>query len=344
MNTKLVLLLCLNLIVAVLGVAMTLVAYRKTKRAKAAQDKFVRSLSKEESASWIRVRISRPDFFQKRLKLVGFESSGILVNLGDRIRVLTEFDNGALLDKTLSKESLNLQWVGNPGLSSSNMHWISLGQEQDRLMISADTGFNAVQSREATADICRRIDPHFRLPDAALVDFALEKNKASLSVLALMLAMMIYAFADGIVINDNELLQLGPLAWFMPVLALLFVPIYFGLVRSKVPSRESLVLSMLCTAAFTFALIPLAMRVDQYLAGAAKSYEYKLVGETRLVPLEAGVPDLNFHGAKEFWAQYDKNSLHRFELIHGPVGLWQLDRTELLPRMQAFYEKLESKK
>lgn len=344
MNTKLVFLLCLNLIVAVIGVVVTLTVYRKTKRAKAAQDKFVQSLSREESASWIRVRIARPDFFQRRLKLVGFESSGILVNAADRVRLLTEFEDGERLDKTLPKQNLGLQWIGNPGLGSSNMHWISLGQEQDRLMISADTGFNAVQSREATADICRRIDPNFRLPDAATTDFALEKNNASLFVLALMLAMVVYAFVDGIIVNDNELLQLGPLAWFLPVLALLFVPVYFGLVRNKVPSRESLVLSMLCTSAFSLAFVPLAMRVDQSLAGAPKSYEYKLVGKTHLLPVTAGLPDLNFREAKEFWAQYDKDSIHRFSLIHGPLGLWQLDRTELLPRMQAFYEKLENKK
>src|SRR3546814_16723242 len=70
---------------------------------------------------------------------------------------------------------LKLRWLGNVSIASANLHWISAAGNGRELMLSADTGFNALQSREATADLCRRIDPAFRLPDDARHDFALDK-------------------------------------------------------------------------------------------------------------------------------------------------------------------------
>jgi hypothetical protein len=125
---------------------------------------------------WHRIYISRTPFFRKRLKFTAYETRGILVNLPDAVRLIAEWPSGERIDQIFPKSSMHLRWHGNSGIASSNLHWMAIGSTDNPLMLSADTGFNAIQSREATADLCRRMDPDFRLPDIAKSEFALEKS------------------------------------------------------------------------------------------------------------------------------------------------------------------------
>jgi hypothetical protein len=116
-------------------------------------------------------------------------------------------------------------------------------------------------------------------------------------------------------------------------------PDLFFLIRGKVPSRESMVLSMLFVVALELSFLPVVKRVDQLLAtDGAENYEYKLTKGANFEPLLAGPPVLKFPQVKEYWAQYDPGSVHRFVLVHGPLGLWQLDRSALNQQYHAFYE------
>lgn len=333
----------LSLLAPVVMLVVIGIMHLKANRSKQAQNKLIQSLGKDAASSWFRIRVSRPAFFKRRMKLLGFEASGILVSGARSIRIMAELEGGKRIEKDYAKDSLHLVWIGNPGLGSSNLHWISVGQGGDQLMVSADTGFNAVQSREATADICRKILPEFELPSAANVDFALEKNRASLIGLCIFFGLIAYALIDGFFLNNNELLKLGWLGFAMPSLGLLAIPAYFALVQGKVPSRESLAMSMMLAAAFTAAFVPAVKRVDQAMSGGPKQYQFKLIEGTRLEAVDPGPPDLNFRKAKEYWAQYDEGSIHQFSLIHGPLGLWQLDSDDLLPKVRAFYQKLDGK-
>jgi hypothetical protein len=312
----------------------------KVRRAKKSQNRLVQSLVNEGCMDWFRVKVSRPSFFERRIKLVGAESSAVLAHTADQVRVIAELGNGELLDRTFPKSDLHLAWLGNPGLGSANMHWISIGQDENRLMITADTGFNAVQSREATADICRKICPAFQLPVIAKSDFALEKNRASLAAIIVFAVLAAFALIDGVVVNDNELIRIGRIGYLAPVLFLVAVPAYFLLVRGKVPSRESLALSLMLVLSLFLAAVPAVKRVDQWLsASGPRTYAYTMTAAPHFSPVESGPPPLVFRGTRDYWEQFDEGSEHQFELIHGPLGLWQLDHTKLDRKFSAFYEE-----
>ena len=310
----------------------------KVRRAKKSQDRLVQSLVREECINWFRVKASRPAFFKRRLKLVGAESSAVLVNTESHVRVIADLPKGERLDVSYPKSGLQLEWLGNSGLGSANMHWIAIGQGENRLMLTADTGFNAVQSREATADICRKVNPAFQLPPIAQSDFALEKNKTSLAVMLACAALGAYALLDGIFVNHNELLAFGRIAAFGPALFVFALPIYFLLVRGKVPSRESLTLSILSVLALMLASIPALKRLDHWLASGSQLYPYTMTSTGRFTSVMPGPPRLTFDSTRDYWAQFDEGSVHQFELIHGPLGLWQLDHSNLDRKFRQFYE------
>lgn len=329
----------INVLLLIALAGFLLHVFLKARRAKDMQNRLVQSLDRGQALNWFRVKVSRPAYFRRRMKMLGFESSGVLVNAAGQVRVLADFGKDGRVDQAYPKDDLGLRWIGNPGLASANMHWLSLGNGDASLMVSADTGFNAVQSREATADICRMIDPEFQLPDVAKAEFALEKNKASLLTIVLFFGMLALALLDGVIVNDNELLRSGYLAWLLPALALVPVPAYFVLVRHRVPSRESMVLSLLLAMGAAAIFIPLLKRVEQLSSkDGTVAYEYVLQEDGRLEPVLPGPPALDFPRMDEYWAQFEPGSVHRFTLIRGRLGSWQLQRSELNRQFRRFYE------
>ncbi len=329
----------INLAFVVAMLTLATMMFMKIRHTKASQNRLLQSLNGGDYNNWFRIRVARPSYFRRRLKLIGFESSGILANADDHVRLLAEFGRDGKFDMTYPKSDLQLEWIGNPSLASANMHWMSIGHAENRLLISADTGFNAVQSREATADICRMIVPSFRLPDAARADFALEKNHASLGAMVVFFALLAFAVIDGMLLNPYKLVKAGGSVWFFPALLVFAAPAYFALVRHRVPSRESLALSMLLVVSLTVAFVPALKRIDQALStDGLQSYEYTLAENARLEAVSSDVPALHFSGTREYWAQFEPGSSHRFELLHGPLGMWQLDRRELDRKTRAFYQ------
>lgn len=326
--------------------ALSIFIIKKANRAKASQDKIIQSIRQGTSTDWCRINIARPSYFNKKMKVLGFESRGILVNYKDSIRIIGQFPSGKWLDKRYSKDSLDLQWVGNKVLSSSNMHWISVNHlgENDgkKWMVSADTGFNALQSREATADICRRINVDFPLPDVATSEVALEKNPASMKLVILFFTTIAFAAIDGVFLNKNQLLNYEIIGNKIFLVLLLSIPSYLFLTKAKIPSRESLVLSMLVAAGFLVAYIPAIQRIDQ-IGAEPQSIAYRLETNAVLMPVTPGSPQLVFSKAQTYWSQFKIGSIHYFPMTHGWLGLWQLDSANLNEEMRQFYEKQNEK-
>lgn len=203
----------LNGILPLVLLALFLFMYRKERKAKQLQNKLIESLGAGDYINWFRVKVARLPHFRRRLKLQASEGRALLVNANDYIRVMAERGNGETIDRSFDKSDLNLKWIGNPGLGSSNMHWISVGSDDIMLMLTSDTGLNSVPSRESTADMCRMLAPGFQLPASAKNDFALEKNSASLSLIVIFFALAAYALLDGIVLNQHELINYGQIRW-----------------------------------------------------------------------------------------------------------------------------------
>lgn len=316
---------------------------RRTTRFKQSQDDLIKSLPSGPSQRWFRVNVARPAYFARRIKLLGFQARGVLIDEGPLVRLLAIYPDGARLDQAYPKLDLGLTWVGNQGLSSANMHWFALGHGDQRQMVCADTGFNALQSREAAADICRMIAPDFPLPGVAREEFALEKNRASLAVIVAMLVLSAFALIDGVILNRNEMLDPGHLATYGLILGpLLALGAFFCLGRAKVPTRESVALAMLLSLSLSAAHFPLVKRLDEVLAmtsGGVQTHRYVLGPDARLEALHnREAPRLNFSGLHEYWAQFAEGSEHDFEFIHGPLGTWQLVHDKLDLQYQIFYD------
>lgn len=249
--------------------------------------------------------------------------------------------NGERIERTLQRGADAIRWVGNASLSSGNLHWLALGQGDATLMVCADTGMNALLSREATADILRALLPGQPLEASALKEFALEKNRASVVVAVLFVAVLCLALGD-MAFSEHELLaprDLYPYAALLGMVGLLAYPV---LKRSRVPAREAMVLSGLLAVALGGGFTRGALRLDQWLAGGAVSTAYKLEGRAHLTPVQPGPPAVTLRQVHEYWDQFDPGTVHQLDIVHGPLGLWQLDRRQLNAVTRDWYQHADT--
>ncbi|SMC27513.1 hypothetical protein SAMN02745857_02889 [Andreprevotia lacus DSM 23236] len=333
------LLLLFNVFVVLGLLALFVVLMRRVSQLKAAQQRVIEQLALGPDEQWHRVNIATTAQFKNLFKMQGFGAKGVAVIGKEGVRLLAEGPGGVKIDRQFALDPAQIRWWGNHGLGSSNLHWLQFGTS-DALMVSADTGMNALQSREATADLYRRLLGNAAPPQEALRDFALDKNPASRAVLAILALVAAYAVIDGGFANQMRLIQPR-----LPTLLLLSYPlsiavailVYRWLSRANVPSRESILLCMLLGAACSGAWVPAAKRLDQALAGPAASYAYKLQDEATLQPVDTTLPQLKFKREAAYWKQFETGSTHQFQLVHGPLGLWQLDTRELNNKTREFY-------
>jgi hypothetical protein len=212
------------------------------------------------------------------------------------------------------------------------------------------------QQKMTARDIMQEIDesPLVRYITAALphleihfsgapmdVPFALEKNPASLTIALLFFALVIYAFADGVVLGEETYAGEIPFHWFVMtgVLAAAFAGLW--MVRSDVPRLESFTVALLFGAAVGVAAYPAILRVNEFTdTEGLKTYEYILQSDRiTLTPVASGPPDLAFPKYADYWIQFESGSKHEFELRYGGLGFYQLDFEPVRRALREYYEK-----
>lgn len=315
--------------------------WRHQRRTKRGQDELLKVWAPRlGSHRWFRVNVSRPAAYARILKLQPFEGKGLLIDEGEQVRVVAVLGNGERLERTLPVAADAIRWVGNASLSSGNLHWLALGHVDDAVMVCADTGMNALLSREATSDILRALLPGQPLATGALQEFALEKNRASLAVAVLFVGVLCLTLGD-IAFSEHELLEPRSLYFYTALLGMVGLLAYPALHRSRVPAREAMVLSGLLAVALCGGLTRGALRLDQWLAGGAVATAYKLEGRAHLTPLQPGPPVVTLRQVHEYWDQFDPGTVHQLDIVHGPLGLWQLDRRQLNAVTRDWYQRSE---
>ncbi|WP_457390245.1 hypothetical protein [Roseateles sp. P5_E1] len=287
---------------------------------------------------WFRVNLARPAYFARRMRIFGFEAKGLLIDQGDLLRIVAVQPDGGRLEQLVTKTPDAVRWRGNVGIRSANLHWLELGNGSDSIMASADTGMNAVASREATADIMRNLLPQQPLDASALADFALEKHPGALAATLSSLVLMVAALVD-LTITEHQLLQPRSLFFLGLVAVPLGLFIYLLLARRKVPAREAWALSGLMVCGLAIAAPGTAMRLDQWLSGGALATPYRLVSGAHLEPVEPGPPEVTLNHVREYWAQFEPGSVHELDIVHGPLGIWQLDRSRLNALTREWYRR-----
>lgn len=323
------------------------------RRQKAHQDRLVNALP--GMRCW-RIVIARPAHLKTLWKLLPGQARGVLVDEGDCVRIQGHWrTSDTNFETVVAKDAAQAAWHGNSSITSNNLHWAALHTPIGELAFTADTGLLAAGSREALSDIFRAVFPHAVLPSTAGQDFALEKNPRSLAAVVALFALASFALIDTYVITRYELIEVQLLQWLTsPIIVIaaalamlaLGTLIYRGLVTSHVPSRESLVLSFFVAGAAAGAFVPLLKRVDQALAERpSQPYRYRVMDSiVNLAPMDAqrNLPKIRFTQAKEYWAQFPMGTEVDIPLLHGPLGLWQLDHELFDPAVLDFYERQET--
>jgi hypothetical protein len=331
----------LNAQVALFCVVLLMLGYgvRHERRTKKLQQALLDELKPElAQRRWFRINLSGQPFFERRMKLLGYESKGLLIDQGDHLRIVAVQLDGQRIEHAVPKAPGAIRWLGNMTLGASNLHWLAASDGSHTVMISADTGMNALASREATADMVRAVLPEQSLDPSALQEFALEKNQATRIAVVLLLAILMLTLFD-MTVSEHQLLKprsLYPIGVVVGLLGLLAYPL---LTRRKVPAREAMFLSAMLCAVLGGGFTSAALRLDQGLSGGPVATPYRLVSGARLEPLEPGPPEVTLNHVREYWAQFEPGSLHELDIVHGPLGIWQLDRSRLNALTRAWYRR-----
>lgn len=292
---------------------------------------------------WFRINLARQPFFARRLRVLGFEAKGLLIDEGPTLRAVAVRSDGERLELRVAKAPSSIRWQGNAGLQSANLHWLQIGTGDEAVMVSADTGMNAVASREATADMLRALLPQQPLDPSALADFALDKHPATRLATMVFIVLLLGLLAD---LGFTEHQLLTP-AWALTVLGLAVgvagLLLYPAFIRRKVPGRESLLLTMFLSVVLGGLAPRVALRLDQWLSGGSVATAYRLAHGAVLRPVEPGPPEVRLNDVREYWAQFEPGSTHQLDIVHGPLGLWQLDRRRLNAATYDWYSREEGR-
>lgn len=332
--------------------ATLLMVLRKNRRTKNEQDKLVDAL---HGVRYWRVNLARENFYQKWLRFMPFEAKGVLIDEGDALRIKGHWlKEKNAFDSRFKKSRCQVEWLGNRSIKAGNLHWAKLITERGTLLFSADTGINAQASREALADLFRSAFPEFPLSTEQTSDFALEKNRRSLGLLLIMAALGIggvfnqFFASSWLELTDDQLAKILSYPLTLPLVLLIsggFIwCLYLYLSKGRVPSRESIALSLLMSLILLATAIPLTKRVDQLLAGSVSEnqlYRVKKAGVLEPVASDKGLPRLRFPRSRDYWEQFPEGTEYPIPFVHGPLGLWQLDHSQFDPPLLAFYEKQE---
>lgn len=328
------------LLFALLGLVVSIVRHQRVTKRR--QDGLLQELQPTlGTRRWFRVNVSRPAAYRRIFKWLPFEGKGLLVDEGDQLRLVAVLPGQPRLERLWPRQPQDVRWVGNASLGAGNLHWLAVGSGDEGLMVCADTGMNALQSREATADILRALRPGEPLAPAALGEFALEKNRTALAVCAVFLVVLCLTLLD-MAVSEHELLSprhLYVITALLGLCGLLSCPL---MMARQVPAREALVLSGLLAIALGGGLTRGVLRLDQWLAGGAVATDYRLEGRARLVPVQPGPPAVSLPQVRDYWDQFDPGSVHRLDIVHGPLGLWQLDRRRLNAATRDWYPRSDS--
>lgn len=311
-------------------------------------------LSQLKGQRFWRINIARPEFMSRLMRISPYEASGVLIDDGDNIKIQGFWQkSGKMVESVFPKSELFVEWLGNKSIRSGNLYWAQLKTAHGSLLISADTGMNALKSREGLEDIFRCVFPDYGLSEKEITDFALEKNPRTRLAMIVFFALMAFALMDTFVFSKYELTDHQLFGLFSNPINISVLLIGYGaalyvlyqyFIQGKVPARESLVLSSFLVMVFLLSLGPLAKRADQILAKtSSQDYTYHIVDGSRLEPKDSSLqlPNLRFPRAREYWAQFANGTEYKVPFLHGPLGLWQLDREKFYKPVQDFYQKTE---
>lgn len=170
--------------------------------------------------------------------------------------------------------------------------------------------------------------------------FAIEKNRAALTMTAAFFVLLAYALLDGGFLCQETYIEAVPYTIFAVIGVGVFAASGLWMFTNKVPIAEGIVIAMLAGGASAGTGYPALLRLNMLTdSNGLQTVTYELTGAQELKPVSGDAPALHFPQHYEYWSQFKKGSEHEFELRRGGLGFYQLNQAPYHARLRAYYEK-----
>lgn len=277
---------------------------------------------------WFRILLSRQVAIGRAYQAVPVDGRGLLIDEGSQLRLVACLGRGERLERVYQPGAANLRWFVTGGASSVSLHWLCIGPPDSMLLLCADIGRNPRQSKEATAAILRTLKPDEPEEAAAAHEVALDEKPAAQIVAGVFIGAVGLSVLD-MAWSAHEVLAMERLALIAASLGMTGLLAYRWLIRARVAALDAVVLCGFLVVGLAAGFARGALRLDLWLADGAVPTAYRLEGHARLVPVTPGPPQVSLPQFQAYWDQFDPGTVHPLDLVHGPLGLWQLDRRRL---------------
>lgn len=166
--------------------------------------------------------------------------------------------------------------------------------------------------------------------------YDLFSNRHALVAVILLFASGLYGLTDLIVIEEQYVGD--PVAIFIALGSACGVLAYYWLHRARLPTLHTVVIALMLAGTAGLASAPILLRINR-VTNTAVAHEYVLTAYTHLVPLEHGLPEIDFPHNREYWEHIPLNTIVTIELRRGAFGFYQINLSPLYATMRAFYEE-----
>ncbi len=168
---------------------------------------------------------------------------------------------------------------------------------------------------------------------------SLEKNPHARIAMAILALLLLYTFIDlgmGPESYIDDPRQLAGLYVVTGITAAVLSCI--GLSRSTLKSGEIYGLAVLLGAVAGFAMIPGALRINQYVGdNPLVTYDCRVIRDKDAIilqPLAPGIPPIRYFADNEYWVKFKKDDVYPVRIRKGILGFYQFDSSTIAERIQ----------
>lgn len=169
-----------------------------------------------------------------------------------------------------------------------------------------------------------------------LAGYDMSQNRGLMISVVLVFIFGLYFLGDTFIAADYAYLSTPPLWPFVPTAVL---GLWLGWRLGKTaPILEKSVVTFLLGAALAAALYPGMLRVNAFTAtGGQDVYTYTQIGAGDFSPPDAVLPPIHLHSNRDYWGQFKNGSTHRFRVVHGALGFYQLDTGQVMDEVRDWW-------
>ncbi len=345
------LLLLPNIGMLLLGIGLLIsAAYLNRRRERTYQSLLQTHAAALRDGRWFRIRYASPVYFQRWLKIFPWNDSGILHVTAQSIRLYLEHDQVI----NIPVAQCRAQWHGQKFFPNGFVHWFSLQYAGTIHYLTSETGTLILNSQTGTADIFTQLGNY--LDDSLVVDvpyfppvaFAIEKNPAALTCVAVFFVLLGYFLIDNFFVLQEDYLTWPKQYLFIGGGLLTLIGAFLLMERGNVPAIEKTAIALLLCTVTVCAMYPGLRRLNQLTdSDGLQSYTYTFSETRLLIPQDSTLPRLPIamgNKERDYWAQFKPGETYEVQIRNGNLGFYQIDMSPIYSRMRNFYQSRSTNK